>query len=265
MGEESYCIDVVLFLQAPVVPSMGFHTAAVSARNQPYYLNQVNSQSTSSYYSYTPLFSVDRLLPRLSPLCFKCDEFVPLCDNQNLCDVPIGFYRRQRVRRAIGAIPSETILPPSLSPHLGNPISGRIRRGQFSLDYNAALWNAQALFAADPFKHTNKAAYVSKLMLHADFGMFTEAHGTNAGNRAWKGPLHTTSWWSCGASTGHAGVGIIVKNEFLENFAPGPEIRSDLARKSGGATSTLVFWFPRHFRGVFPYGCGSQRRRLLRY
>ena len=122
MGEESYCIDVVLFLQAPVVPSMGFHTAAVSARNQPYYLNQVNSQSTSSYYSSTPLFSVDRLLPRLSPLCFKCDEFVPWCDNQNLCDIPIRFYRRQRVRRAIGAIPSETIQPPSLSHDLGRVI-----------------------------------------------------------------------------------------------------------------------------------------------
>ena len=84
------------------------------------------------------------------------------------------------------------------------------------LDLSVVHWNAQALFASDPARHQVKAKYVNKLMGKADVCMLTETHGTNAGNGTWRTPAGTTAWWSAGASPGHAGVGIVVKDSFLK-------------------------------------------------
>ena len=112
-------------------------------------------------------------------------------------------------------------------------------------------WNTQALFAADPMKHASKSKQVHKLMATHDVGGWTETHGTKDGNNTWRNPDGCTSWWSPGPTPGVAGVGLTVKNVFLDKFShtrkweiilPG---RAAVLRLSGkhGALDLFIVYF----------------------
>ena len=88
------------------------------------------------------------------------------------------------------------------------------------------------------------------LLARCDMVLITEAHGTSGQHKAWTPPQGTTARWSAGPSTGHAGVGIIVKNVFLQRFAeiqwetiwPGRALRLRLRGKEG-ALDVIVSYF----------------------
>ena len=112
-------------------------------------------------------------------------------------------------------------------------------------------WNTQALFAADPMKHASKSKQVHKLMATHDVGGWTETHGAKDGNNTWRNPDGCTSWWSPGPTPGVAGVGLTVKNVFLDKFShtrkweiilPG---RAAVLRLSGkhGALDLFIVYF----------------------
>ena len=57
-----------------------------------------------------------RVLPRIPPVAFGAREVLPVNWNEAVPgDVPISVYRRQRLLRALGCLPTGVILPPALS------------------------------------------------------------------------------------------------------------------------------------------------------
>jgi hypothetical protein len=112
-------------------------------------------------------------------------------------------------------------------------------------------WNTQALFAADPLKHSGKSKHVHKLMASHDVGGWTETHGTKDGNGIWRNPDGCTSWWSPGPAIGVAGVGLTVKDSFLGKFNPHPKWevilpgRAAVLRLSGklGSLDLFIVYF----------------------
>lgn len=131
------------------------------------------------------------------------------------------FYRRLRLRRALGDLHRATPIP---SGHPGSLAAGHgaTRAGQYSGGYRAVVWNAQAFFAARRERAGSKLAFAARLLQRGDFLMLTEAHGTEGMHSAWRPPPGVTAWWSAGASTAHAGVGLLINNGFLANFEANP-------------------------------------------
>ena len=199
-GESFLLVDVVLWLRpAQAGPSQ------VGREYQPF-------PPAATYETN------DRLLPHLPPLLFSEREPLPeRLLHESLDDIPCTIYRRQRLLRALGHLPPAPISTPSRSSPPPIPAAGADREGQFSLDIAVTHWNAQALFAADPARHEAKAKYVNKLIARSDVCLLSETHGTDAGNATWTTPPGTTAWWSAGASTGHAGVGILIKKSLLKH------------------------------------------------
>ena len=147
----------------------------------------------------------------------SCPEFAAL-----RADVPVDCYRHGRLCRALGAslpVPLQRGCISSPAPPATSPDR---RLGQYRGDVTVGTWNAQALFAACDHRRGQKMLYVQQLMRKLDVLLVTEAHGT-AGDYALGHHFPgCTGWWSSGPTTGHAGVGVIVRNAFLEQFDASP-------------------------------------------
>ena len=90
----------------------------------------------------------------------------------------------------------------------------------FFLDYHGAWWNAQALFASDPMLQHHKQSHAWKILNKGNFMGFAETHSTDGHARACSLPQNTKFFWSHGPSRHQAGVGLAIKNDFLQNFNP---------------------------------------------
>ncbi|CAK0902774.1 unnamed protein product, partial [Prorocentrum cordatum] len=119
--------------------------------------------------------------------------------------------------------------------------------GQYLGKLSLTIWNTQALFAADGFRHRDKSRHVHRLMATHDVGVWSESHGTADRGALWREPPGCTSWWSPGPSSGTAGVGITVKTDFFKLFArrvhfeiifPG---RAAVLRLDGGQGSLDIY------------------------
>ena len=88
-------------------------------------------------------------------------------------------------------------------------------------DVAGACWNAQALFARRRRRHVDKDMYVRRLLRHRDFVSISEAHCLEGAAAAWSCPSDCQAWFSPGTSR-RAGVGIIVKKQFLGQFDAAP-------------------------------------------
>lgn len=166
--------------------------------------------------------------------------------------MPFSIYCSLRLRRALGALPVSDVVPPPRSrPAASSADPGR-RLGQFRGNVAAVTWNAQAFFAAAPGRHEVKQGHLHSLLRRADVVMITEAHGTKGLHDAWRPPLDTQAWWSAGATTAHAGVGLVIKNAFLRQFDPRPVWKVILPgraamlklRGPSGALDLVVTYFP---------------------
>ena len=82
--------------------------------------------------------------------------------------------------------------------------------------------------------------------------MITEAHGTEGAHRVWRPPFGTKAWWTAGATTAHAGVGIIIKESLLSKFDPNPPWKVIVPGRAAklelrgpeGALDLVVAYFP---------------------
>ena len=92
--------------------------------------------------------------------------------------------------------------------------------GQYQGAFRAVTWNAQALFCApsDATRFYEKIGFLRRLLNQADVVLITEAHGTDGGNKAWRPPIGSQSWWTTGPTAGRAGVGVVVRTDFLARF-----------------------------------------------
>jgi hypothetical protein len=165
----------------------------------------------------------DRILPSIPPLAFGPDAVIPVNSlSPSLQDVPISIFRGLRLLRALGVLPRSHTLPAGKFIDALPPVSGS-RLGQFSGEFTATTWNAQALFCSDPAKFLSKVCYLNRLLDRSDMILISESHGTAGGNNAWRPPLGCSAWWSPGPSSNSAGVGIIIKNSFLGLFSAAPQ------------------------------------------
>ena len=194
-----------------------------------------------------------RILPKLPIFIFSATDLIAeTVPGDAHHDVPLSIYRRQRLLRALGHLHQGHILPPARSiPASPTDRTDKNRHGQYKGDVSVVTWNAGAFFTTDPARFDAKVAYTRKLLDRADVLLITEGHGTDGGNKVWPPPFGCTTWWTAGPTAAHAGVGIIAKNSFLQNFEsspswtviwPGRAARLSL-RGPSGSLDLLVVYF----------------------
>ena len=181
------------------------------------------ADSSTDASRFHPYASNSRLLPIIPRLLYSDLNLDPEDINDILRkDITLDIYRQRRIRRALGLLPPSDILPLALSTPAASTASPSRRLGQYRGDVSVACWNAQAFFAVDPTRHAAKQRHLLSLLTRAEAVLISEAHGTYGGNRLWRPPLGCSAWWSPGATAGHAGVGIIVKDSLLKKFDANP-------------------------------------------
>ena len=220
-GSQGWILDVVFCLRS----SIGEPGQTGHARFHPYEPSgSINSNwnSRSAYTSLQGHLSEDRLLPLLPDFGFGRHDVLPQSFGGPLDDTPLSIYRRKRLLRALGHQPADQILPPARSVPRTPPVAPSVRTGQFRGDFNCIVWNAQAFFAVEDNRRDAKHRYLLSLLGRSDMVMITEAHGTAGAHAAWRPPRGCQAWWSPGPTTGHAGIGIVVKDSFLHNFSEKP-------------------------------------------
>ena len=99
----------------------------------------------------------DRISPLIPPFAFSVDGILPVnYDASAVGDLPIHLYRRQRLLRALGCLPSGVELPPAISVPARQDIVRPAAGGQFRGALSVAVWNAQAFFATNDHRHSLK-------------------------------------------------------------------------------------------------------------
>ena len=136
-----------------------------SSPNSSYSSNFPNSLSAQPF-SFSSVFGETR--PRIPPLVFGAREVLPLTfDAASSGSAPISLFRRQRVLRAPGCLPTGVVLPPAaVSQQASAPAPANL--GPYRGDHSYAFWNAQAFFAADALRHSAKVGYACRLLAQHD-------------------------------------------------------------------------------------------------
>ena len=247
-GSEYWLVEVAFSLRVAAAPS-----SEVGRSCEPS-LGACSSSSLNSHLVHDDGFllpPLGRLLPPLRPLLWGCDDWQRYLGTPGV-DIPVSTYYTLRLRRALGVLPRSTIVPQASSrPPLSTACATR-RLGQYRGDVSVILWNSQAFFAVTPGRQELKCSYVNSLLHRAQVVMLTEAHGTEGAHRVWRPPLGTAAWWSAGATTAHAGVGLIVKESLLQKFDPNPAWKIILPGRAAklelrgpeGALDLVVAYFP---------------------
>ena len=91
------------------------------------------------------------------------------------------------------------------------PFSGSIR---------GCTWNSQALFTRDIGRHERKTNNILHLLGTHDVLALQETHSTEGKSRTWTGDRGTTSFWSHNSTARTAGVALLVRTSFLQQFLP---------------------------------------------
>jgi len=161
-----------------------------------------------------------RIRPSIPPLVFGADEVLPVnYDASPVGAFPISLYRHQRLLRAFGSLPTGVRLPPAFAPPRAQSVPVHGPGAPFLSDFSVAFWNVQAFFHSDDGKHEARVAYVCRLLAQYSAVGLAEVHGTDGEAKAWKPPIGCKAYWSCGPSASSAGVGLIVRQTFLDLFA----------------------------------------------
>ena len=100
------------------------------------------------------------------------------------------------------------------------PVDGYSSKGPFSGSYAGGEWNAQGFFHSCPRKFQERRNFMLKQLVGRDFWFLNELHGDEGMSSVFNEYLQRsgyTGYWSH-LSRRRAGVGIIVKNSFLNKF-----------------------------------------------
>jgi len=114
-------------------------------------------------------------------------------------------HRAQQRRGTPHPIRQPSALPPANIPYTG--------------DYKGCVWNGQALFAYKTRKHQAKRDLTWKLFRQHDFTGVLETHGSQGTVDAATMPDNCIPFWTHG-TTHQAGIGLLLKQEFLNKFNP---------------------------------------------
>ena len=106
----------------------------------------------------------------------------------------------------------------------------------FAGDFAGAAWNAQALMASHCGKQHAKMRKAFQLASSHDFLVIEETHSNKGKVLASRIPLNLRAFWSHGSNY-QAGLGLLIKQEFLAKFNPVAE--SDWREIEPGRTAML--------------------------
>ena len=176
--------------------------------------------------------SADRVLPVLPSLEYASNDFLLAVAAPAAA---VERYRRLRLHRALGSLPSDVSLTPALPEARGGLVdmtglvaggsSGEggenalgYNLGQYTGDVAAASWNSTALFCSDLGLYEARMNVVMSLLPSHDALLLQEVHGTSGMLEAWPRPRGYQAFFSPGANAGCAGVGILLSELFLQNF-----------------------------------------------
>lgn len=131
--------------------------------------------------------------------------------------LPPGAPAPRRRRRSVGP-------PPPFDPGGGagpdppaRPLPAPPPPMPFRGELEGATWNAQGLFARRLHRHFAKDMHVRRLLKGRDFLAVSELHNLEGEGGVWRCPPEFTPWMAPG-TTARAGVGLIVRNSFLDKF-----------------------------------------------
>jgi len=192
--------------------AQGIHHSISSVPNSPNSLFNASRDSSAGM--------PERSLVELPPLEFVAEELRPLhFTPSSVDDAPLRLFRSQRIQRALGCLPQSVSLPPSLSSSPARSAGQSQVAGQYREDFSATSWNSQGMFCKDLAKHRSKCEYICRLAGQHDVTMLEEIHGDDGTYEAWQRPRTHEAFFSHGPSYGVAGVGMLVKKEFLKKFS----------------------------------------------
>jgi len=187
--------------------------------------------------------SADRVLPVLPNCTLRPDMFLPSVAAPS---IEVERYQRLRVFRALGSLPAHVTLVtgsgggggglgggnqaqahppgnPDGSQRAGvNNLELGYNLGQYTGDYSTASWNNTALFCANPAFREGRMGVVTSLLPGHDALLLQEVHGTSGMLEAWARPRGYRAFFSPGATTGCAGVGILLSETVLQRFEEEP-------------------------------------------
>jgi len=172
-----------------------------SSSNSSYSSNFPNSLSAQQF-SFSSVLGETR--PRIPPLVFGAREVLLLTfDAAPSGSAPISLFRRHRVLRALGCLPTGVVLPPAAVSQQASALAPA-NLGPFRGDHSYAFWNAQAFFAADTLRHSAKVGYACHLLAQHDMVGLAEVHGMQSETEAWRRPhgiqgffFMRTHTWCC--------------------------------------------------------------------
>ena len=103
--------------------------------------------------------------------------------------------------------------PPSAVPTQGHttPFAGPLW---------GCTWKSQAFFARNPWQHGARSSHALSLLSQHDFLALQETHSDEGRARIWTHPVDVTAFWSHAENQHTAGVGLLVKSSFLQQFSP---------------------------------------------
>ena len=107
----------------------------------------------------------------------------------------------------------------------------------FSGDFSCSSWNTQALFAASTYKQQHKQRRARTLIHKNDITCFQETHSLEGRTRAFKLPEGYSAVWANGTAR-QGGIGIVLRNAFLQNFRD-IDFDRDLELIEGGRVAIL--------------------------
>ena len=194
--------------------------------------------------------SADRVLPVLPNCTLRPDMFTPSLAAPSH---EVERYQRLRIFRALGSLPAHVTLvtgigigsgisgdgdgglgrgiqeqahPPGIptsNQHAGlNIFELGYNNGQYTGDFSIASWNTTALFCANPAFREGRMGVVTSLLPGHDALLLQETHGTSGMLEAWARPRGYRAFFSPGATTGCACVGILLSGTFLQRFEEEP-------------------------------------------
>ena len=135
-----------------------------------------------------------------------------------LADDPTANTMTHNTRLAPRSLPRSTEPPPdSTPPPAPNSAPLSPAAMQFTGSFKGATWNTQALFARRSERQHCKRRHAMKLIQSYDFVGLQETHSTDGAVKAMSMPTGIRPFWSHG-STRKAGIGLLVKEQFLLNF-----------------------------------------------
>lgn len=91
----------------------------------------------------------------------------------------------------------------------------------FKGNFSGISWNAESLMCASTTQQGRKLHRLKQLCADHDFCVLAETHGTEGKAEAYTIPQNTTPFWSHKDAT-TAGIGCLVKDEFLKRFQHAP-------------------------------------------